>query len=158
MRGMMLILGSIVAAPWLILAFAHPGHDHEELPLAGAWTAVSSLRNGQPAGDVVGNRLLIKGDRFEIHSPKGDLMFSGAVKTDTSVTPAGIDFLHAHGGLEGKVWKGIYVLENGRLTVCDNAPNVEASRPTAFSAPAGSGYVLVTFTRNGKPDEANPNQ
>jgi uncharacterized protein (TIGR03067 family) len=152
MRGMMVTLGTIVVTTWLIIALARPDQYEKNVPLAGAWTAVESRRDGQPAPDVIGHRLLIKGDRFEIHSADGTLLYSGAIKTDASVTPAGIDFLHAHGGLEGKVWKGIYALEKGRLTICDNAPNSDTPRPTAFDAPAGSGYVLVTFTRSGKPD------
>ena len=33
------------------------------------------------------------------------------------------------------------------LTTCDNAPDLDKSRPAAFEAESGSGYVLITFRR-----------
>ena len=42
---------------------------------------------------------------------------------------------------------GIYVLDGDTLTVCDNAPNLDKGRPTAFEATSGSEYVLITFKR-----------
>ena len=49
---------------------------------------------------------------------------------DASAKPAAIDFEHAEGGLKGKTWKGIYVLDSETLTVCDNAENLDAARPS----------------------------
>ncbi len=66
---------------------------------------------------------------------------------DANAKPAAIDFQHAEGGLKGKTWKGIYVLDGETLTICDNAENLDASRPSKFEAKSGSGYVLVTFDR-----------
>ena len=48
---------------------------------------------------------------------------------------------------QGAVWKGIYAVDNGTVRICDNAPDLARGRPTAFEAPAGSGYVLITFER-----------
>ena len=45
------------------------------------------------------------------------------------------------------MWKGIYALDGGTLTICDNAPNPDDGRPAAFEARSGSGYVLITFKR-----------
>ena len=42
---------------------------------------------------------------------------------DANAKPAAIDFQHAEGGLKGKTWKGIYVLDGETLTICDNAEN-----------------------------------
>ena len=42
---------------------------------------------------------------------------------------------------------GIYALDGDTLTVCDNAPDLDKGRPTAFEATSGSGYVLITFKR-----------
>ena len=66
---------------------------------------------------------------------------------DASAKPAAIDFEHAEGGLKGKTWKGIYALDDNTLTICDNAENLDAERPSTFDAKSGSGYILVTFTR-----------
>ena len=64
---------------------------------------------------------------------------------DPSAKPAAIDFEHTEGALTGKAWKGIYRLDGNTLTTCDNAPNLDERRPTAFEAKSGSGYVLITF-------------
>ena len=66
---------------------------------------------------------------------------------DANTKPAVIDFQHAEGGLKGKTWKGIYVLDGQTLTICDNAENLDAVRPSELAAKSGSGYVLVTFNR-----------
>jgi uncharacterized protein (TIGR03067 family) len=63
------------------------------------------------------------------------------------VKPAAIDFQHTEGSSKGTVWKGIYAIDGDTLMVCDNAPDLGRSRPTAFEAKSGSGYVLVTFKR-----------
>jgi hypothetical protein len=39
----------------------------------------------------------------------------------------------------------IYALDDDTLTICDNAPNLDERRPTAFEAKSGSGYDLITF-------------
>jgi uncharacterized protein (TIGR03067 family) len=143
---------SIVAAVWAILwlwlvpAFAQPAAD---LPkgLQGSWNATKAVRDGKPARDVVGHRLSITGPRFQIQSKDGTPLFAGTVRVDPKAKPAAIDFEHADGALAGKSWKGIYRLAGDTLTVCDNAPDVEKERPTAFQAKAGSGYVLITFKR-----------
>jgi ketosteroid isomerase-like protein len=51
------------------------------------------------------------------------------------------------------VWKGIYALDGDTLRTCDNAPELDKSRPAAFEAKAGSGYILITF-RRAKPRDA----
>jgi uncharacterized protein (TIGR03067 family) len=72
----------------------------------------------------------------------------GTFRFDTSKTPATVDFEHTSGVLKGKVWKGIYAVDNhGTLKICDNAPALDKERPAAFEARAGSGYVLITFER-----------
>jgi uncharacterized protein (TIGR03067 family) len=64
---------------------------------------------------------------------------------DPSARPAAIDFEHTERVVKGKAWKGIYDLDGDTLTTCDNAPNLDERRPTAFEAKSGSGYVLITF-------------
>jgi hypothetical protein len=36
-------------------------------------------------------------------------------------------------------------VDGDTLTICDNAPNLDKPRPTAFEAKSGSGYDLITF-------------
>ena len=146
---------SIAALCWAILwcwlgpALAQPA---AEVPkeLRGTWSATKAVRDGKAAPDVVGHRLSITGDRFRIQSKDGKPLFAGTVRVDSSAKPAAIDFAHTDGALAGKSWKGIYRLAGNTLTICDNAPDLDKPRPTAFEARAGSGYVLITF-RGAKP-------
>jgi uncharacterized protein (TIGR03067 family) len=135
------ILG-VVSAPAL-------GQASEEAfsKLQGTWTAAQAERDGKPADDVVGHRLILKDSRFEILSVNGQRLYAGTVRLDPSAKPAAIDWELTEGSLKGKVWKGIYSLEGGTLTTCDNAPNLDAVRPRAFEAKSGSGYVLIRFRR-----------
>jgi len=136
-----LILGS-----WLVPAWAEPPAEAQK-ELQGTWAATKAERDGKPADDVVGNRLSLTGDRFRIRSQDGELLYAGTVRVNSSAKPAAIDFAHTEGALKGKVWKGIYALDGDTLRTCDNAPDPEKSRPTAFEAKRGSGYVLITFRR-----------
>jgi uncharacterized protein (TIGR03067 family) len=115
--------------------------------LQGAWTAARAVRDGAAADDVVGHRLSFSGDRFEIQAADGTTLFAGTVRTDPSARPAAIDFEHTEGALAGAVWRGIYAVHGATLKVCDNAPDLDRSRPGAFAARRGSGYVLITFER-----------
>jgi uncharacterized protein (TIGR03067 family) len=146
------MFGLISAVCWLIFgtalvpAVAQPAEE-AHTKLQGTWTATRAERDGKAAEDVVGNRLSFTGQRFRIQSRDGKPLYSGTVRVDPSTKPAAIDFEHQEGALRGKVWKGIYALDGDMLKVCDNAPNLETSRPAAFEAKRGSGHVLITFKR-----------
>jgi uncharacterized protein (TIGR03067 family) len=139
-------------AGWLILgaglapAFAQPAEEAQK-KLQGTWVAAKAERDGKSADDVVGNRLALTGDRFQIRSKDGQPLYAGTVRLDPGATPAAFDFEHTEGPLKGKVWKGIYALDGDTLTTCDNAPDLDKRRPAAFEARAGSGYILIRFRR-----------
>ena len=113
----------------------------------GNWTAVEAERDGKRADDVIGNRLSFSDDRFAIVAQDGTPLYAGTFRLDPTAKPAAIDFRHADGDLKGKAWEGIYALAGDRLTIADNAPNLEMGRPTAFEAKNDSGYVVITFER-----------
>jgi uncharacterized protein (TIGR03067 family) len=118
----------------------------EQARLEGAWTAVAAERDGAPAEEVVGHRLELAGERFGISA--GDrLLYAGSYVIDPAARPARIDFRHDAGEAQGQVWEGIYRLEGGRLSICDDAPDTARPRPTGFATSPGSGYVLVVFER-----------
>ena len=135
------------AVTGFVLACAQPVMAYQT-ELQGTWTATRAERDGK-GDEVVGNRLFLADDRFRIQSKDGKLLHAGTVGVDPRATPAAIDFAHKEGVVNGKVWKGIYVLDGNTLTICDNALNLEKGRPTTFEARSGSGYVLITFTRTG---------
>jgi uncharacterized protein (TIGR03067 family) len=137
---------------WLILgtglapAVARPAEGAVE-KLQGTWTTAKAERDGKAAGDVVGHRLSFTGNRFQIRSEDGKLLYGGTFRVDTSAKPATFDFEHTEGPLKGRTWKGIYTLDGDTLTTCDNGPNPDKGRPAAFEAKAGSGYIVITFRR-----------
>jgi uncharacterized protein (TIGR03067 family) len=121
--------------------------DRERKSLQGTWIATKAERDGRAADDVVGNRLSITVNRFQIQSKDGKLLYAGTVRVDPSAKPAAIDFKHTERALREKVWKGIYAMHGDTLTTCDNAPDLNKGRPAAFEAASGSGYILITFRR-----------
>ena len=140
------------AVCWLLLgtgpvpAFGHPAEEAQK-ELQGTWAATKAERDGKAAEDVVGHRLSFTGNRFQIRSKDGKLLYEGTFRVDPSTKPAAIDFEHTQGALKGKAWKGIYALDGDTLTTCDNAPDPDKGRPAAFEAKSGSGHVLITFKR-----------
>ena len=136
----------LVLGTSLVLAGAQPA-EATKAELRGTWTAVKAERDGKGANEVVGNRLSFAGNGFQIRSRDGKSLYAGTVRVDPRAKPAAIDFTHKEGVPKGKAWKGIYVLDGDTLTICDNAPNLNKGRPTAFAARRGSGYVLITFMR-----------
>ena len=136
----------VILGTGVVPAFAQPAEDAHK-KLVGVWTATQAQRDGKTADDVIGHRLSFTGDRFRIESRDGKPLYTGTVRVDPTAKPAAIDFAHTEGALKGKAWKGIYSLNGDRLTICDNAPNLDKGRPAAFEAKSGSGYVLITFKR-----------
>jgi uncharacterized protein (TIGR03067 family) len=132
---------------WILgtgLVLAQPTEQAQK-QLEGTWIATKAERDGKAADDVVGHRLSFTGNRFQIQSKDGKPLYAGTVRVDPSAKPAAIDFEHTEGVVKGKTWKGIYGLDGDTLTICDNAPNLDEPRPTAFEAKGGSGYDLITF-------------
>jgi uncharacterized protein (TIGR03067 family) len=146
MRRLVPAMCSFIVGSALVLACAQLARAADK-DLQGTWTATKAQRDGRAATDLVGHTLLFSGDRFEIQSKDRKSLYSGTVQVEANTKPAVIDFQHAEGGLKGKTWKGIYVLDGETLTICDNAENLDAARPSEFAAQSGSGYVLVTFNR-----------
>ena len=146
MHRLTLPMCSLLLAIVLVPAFAQPVVEAQK-KLQGTWTATKAERDGSAADDVVGHRLSVIGNHFQIRSQDGKRLYAGTVRLDPSAKPAAIDFEHKEGALGGKAWKGIYALAGDTLRVCDNAPNLDKSRPAAFEATRGSGYVLITFKR-----------
>jgi uncharacterized protein (TIGR03067 family) len=140
---MMLIVGT-----WLVPDCADAIEEAAK-DLQGNWTASKAERDGEAADDVVGHRLAFSGDHFKIQDKAGKLLFSGSVSLEPSAVPASIDFVHLEGEAKGEVWKGIYALDGDMLKICDNGPDPEKDRPTAFEAKKGSGHVFITFKRRG---------
>ena len=146
MRRMTWAMCWLILGTRLVPAFAQPAEEAQK-KLQGTWEATKAERDGKAADDVVGHRLSFTGNRFQIRSKGGKPLYAGTFRVDPSTKPATIDLEHTEGDLKGKAWKGIYALDGDALTTCDNAPNLDKGRPTAFEARTGSGHILITFKR-----------
>ena len=149
MRRLTSTICGVILGTGLAVAFGQPV-DEAQKKLLGAWAATRAQRDGEAVNDVVGHRLTFTGNRFQIQSQDGKPLYAGTVRINPSASPSAIDFQHTDGELKGKAWKGIYALDGDRLTICDNAANLDKGRPTAFEAKSGSGYVLIAFRRAAK--------
>ena len=136
----------LIISTGLVLACAPPARA-AETTLQGSWIATNAEQDGKAADDLVGHRLSFMGHRFEVRSKDDKPLYAGAFQMNPSAKPATIDFQQKKGTLNGKVWMGIYAVDGDTLTTCDNAPDTRKSRPAAFEAKSGSGYVLITFKR-----------
>lgn len=114
--------------------------------LEGTWVAFAAERDGAAADELVGHRIEFSGDRFSI-TKAGSVIFAGRVAVAPETVPAAIDFTVEEGVAKGQSWQGVYRIENATLTICDNAPDRTAKRPSTFTAPKGSGYVCLQFRR-----------
>lgn len=117
----------------------------QEPPLAGAWRAVDAEQDGAPAPQLIGHKLSFDGAGFEIVRPDGTMVYQGTFGVDPAAQPAAIDFANTAGLAAGVTWAGIWKRDGATLTIIDNAPDPGKPRPTAFDAPAGSGYVMLVF-------------
>ena len=139
MRASMLVLAGMLSACTTA----------QESPLTGSWTAINAVRNGAPALDVVGHRLTFADDSFRIVKPDGALVYGGTYRVDPAAEPPSIDFVNTEGEAAGVTWAGIWRLDDTGLVITDNAPDPSRPRPPGFGAPAGSGYIMVTFAPGG---------
>ena len=114
--------------------------------LEGTWAVVSARHNGADSATIKEHRLVFGRDTFRIL--KGDtVVYAGTYSIDTSKKPAAIDFTNTEGEAKGKKWLGIFQLDKGMLTICDNGADTAKPRPTELESASGSGRVLVVFKR-----------
>jgi uncharacterized protein (TIGR03067 family) len=133
------------------LAVLAVGAEAPDKALQGSWVVAKAEREGKEASDVVGHKLVVDGDKFEIH--EGDkLLFKGTVEIDKSSGALWrVDIKHDHGDLAGKTWLGVMrVRDDGVLDICDNAIDPEKPRPKELKSEPDSGTILLEFRRPAK--------
>lgn len=141
------VCAGLILVTGLVFAASQPAAQDVPKAIQGSWTATKAERDGKAANDVVGHRLTFAGNRFEIQSKDGKLLYGGTISVQPSAKPPAIDFAQTEGIAKGASWKGIFALSGDTLTIIDNAVNPDKDRPQAFETKSGSGYVLVTFQR-----------
>jgi uncharacterized protein (TIGR03067 family) len=123
-----------------------PGPAGDPAPeLAGEWTSVSLVRDGEALPQSMlkyGKRTATANEVTVRFGPQVVLQARYAV--DRSRTPMTMDYALA----DGQTQIGIWVLEGKRLTTCFGAPG--QPRPGEFASTAGEGRTLAVWTPAGK--------
>jgi len=113
--------------------------------LQGTWRAMAGEAEGSPWPQEATTNIVvsIKGNAYTVTSP--DFTDHGEFSVDPSHQPKQMDVRPATGDDKGRTIAAIYELEGDRLRIC--YAHGESPRPTAFTAPADSGRILLTYTR-----------
>ena len=140
----------LTLAAGLFLAADAPGEDPikvEKKRFEGTWSLVALEVDGQPVTlDVMKEaRLVVAGDRYSFQY--GTARMELRHRVDPGRTPKAIDLVITDGKDEGKVYRGIYELNGGRLKICRSADPGNA-RPTRFATEPGSGLMLIEWKRD----------
>lgn len=109
--------------------------------LAGEWSAVSLVRDGQalPAAMCKSGRRVAEKNEIRI-SFGGQIVIHALVRIDESVDPIRVDYYNLAGPTPGAMQHGIMRWEGAEPCFCMAAPG--QPRPEEFAAPAGSGRTL----------------
>jgi uncharacterized protein (TIGR03067 family) len=113
--------------------------------LDGTWLIESYVVNGKAVPDEArkASKLVIRGETFEFHSPRG--VRKGTFKIDSTTKPKTMDVTPSDGTAKGKILLGIYVLESDTLT--NSHLNSQTERPKDFSSKPGSRQTLIVYKR-----------
>lgn len=130
-------LASLVAAPV-------PKEAPKPPSLDGDWKMVALIHSGMPRGpERLGGLAVIKGDAMTVREGEGDEAMT--FQLDPKATPATIDITPGRGAAPGQVVKGIYKLENDKLTICFTMGGAE--RPKEFQSGLNSNVGLLVLER-----------
>jgi uncharacterized protein (TIGR03067 family) len=107
----------------------------------GRWIVVSGAVDGDEQ-DVKGDKVHIAKGNFTMEQHGGEVQ-KATYKEDTSKKPSHIDFTATEGIQKGQVFKGIFIIEGNRLTLCLARPGDD--RPTEALSKEGSGHLLLVL-------------
>jgi uncharacterized protein (TIGR03067 family) len=134
----------------LLVAAGADANKKDQEAMQGDWHCEKFVRDGQAASDDEAQALFrtVKGDGYTV-SRFRKKAGAGTFKLNASKSPKEIDILPA-AGPKGKmvVIRGIYKIEDGKLTMCYAAP--EQERPKAFESKEESGVTLTVWVREQK--------
>jgi uncharacterized protein (TIGR03067 family) len=127
---------------WLLFVGGLFAAAEDAKQLEGTWQIISAQRNGQDAPKIKEHQIVLEREKFRVLL--GDkVVYQGTYSIDTSKKPATIDFKNTEGLDKGQTWLGIYQLDKGMLTICDNGADTTRPRPTKFQSDPDSGVVVV---------------
>jgi len=113
--------------------------------LQGLWSITGLQTDGRPMPPEMmeGARIRIQGARFTTTGMGA--VYEGTIQLNESQDPRWIDMQFDAGPEKGNTNLGIYELAGDRWTLC--LATRGSTRPTGFSAPAGSGFALESLVR-----------
>jgi uncharacterized protein (TIGR03067 family) len=109
--------------------------------LEGHWIVVSGTIDGDEQ-DLKGAKVTIAKGMFTLVEQSGEVQ-KGTYKVDASKKPGHIDMTPTEGRQKDEVFKGIFLFEGNRLTICLASPGND--RPTEASSKDGSGQMLLVL-------------
>jgi uncharacterized protein (TIGR03067 family) len=139
----MACLGVVVAT-----TAAAAGENAKELAkLDGTWVGVSTTLNGTVVDPDVCKKYAdtIKGGKVVTRYQGNEVATATYTLVDTARTPAQIDLVIESGLLMGKMFKGIYKVEDGNMVTCFGLDG--KVRPTAFESKKGSRTALQVMEK-----------
>lgn len=118
----------------------------ETARLQGQWKFVSMEVEGRkkPDTDFGKYTAVFQGNLFTVRE-KDKIAAQSSFTLDPSKRPRSID-LSATLEHKGRLIRGIYTLEDDRLTICDRGAE-RGQRPSEFATHPGTGLVLIVLER-----------
>jgi uncharacterized protein (TIGR03067 family) len=144
MRERLLFLVAGLSLGFAPAPFPKPDPTKEDLKdLQGAWVRVKLTIDGRPSSDGPnGCPITIKGNHLQFPSPDD----AWTITLDATRKPRTIVYKAASKALAGHVYRGVYRLEQDRLTLCVRHGGEEKDRPNDFDANK-PGLWLQVFER-----------
>jgi uncharacterized protein (TIGR03067 family) len=122
--------------------------DKQELKkLAGAWTVIAHEHGGKKAAlkEISSLAVTMDADKMTTRDGTDVKEESAIVALDPKSKPAAVDIKITSGGDKGKVVKGIYKLQDDKLTLCLAEPGKD--RPKEFAGKEGTGHTLMVLLK-----------
>jgi uncharacterized protein (TIGR03067 family) len=142
--------------PWILAAALLACQDKSDVDaaelkkLAGAWAVQSHEHGGNktPAKELASLSVSFAGKKTTTREKDDVKEESEVVLLDPKAKPGQIDVKITSGDDKGKLVKGIYKLDDDKLTVCVAEPGKD--RPKAFAGKQGTGHTLLVLLRQKK--------
>jgi len=135
MLGVVLVVGAPALRP--------PAKAPPAPSLVGEWEFVAEVEDGEPEPGSPGQTLVFAADGMFLAHQDGRCEGAGTYETDPGADLPAVDLVeHGAGGTMSGIWK----VQGDTLTMCV-ARDAKGGRSSAFIAPPGSDWVLVTLKR-----------